>query len=480
MRPNNNILLLQSLSKREKADLELYLQMPAVKVAPYLRALCSALIAASETDLQSNEAVWQAAYKGEKAYKPATYYAYNSALMVFLKQFLVFLHVQNHDLLQERLQLEVLRLRGLHKFIEVQPEADFAQTDFSQTNKAQSVQNHTLSFEIADQIDRYYEVLRTRDRDTKEHISSAAQALDAHYIVNKLRYIVNAHSHTGILATAIKVSANHLVTELLAEHPDFLQKYPLIYAYSTIHTMQTKAVEADGVRTFWLKLKTFEKQVDRADLDNIYSMIINYCLPQRTKNRAGFALLSYHIYAHAYQYNLLADIESNVSVHYKNVIKLGLECAETSAENAELLLFAQQQRKNVAQNTIEYIDALLAFHANKYEDVISFLANTNFEDAKNQLDAYCLRLRAYYHLQHKSFEYCAESFRKILNRNRDINTFLSYKNFLSIAVSLYHYRYKKTQNGRKIMMEKLEQKTNGNDKNILNLLWLRSEISQLQ
>jgi hypothetical protein len=485
VRTTHLYLLLQSLKTTgELADCKAYLQIPSLKVGAYLLSLYDVYADTLDDDLISNEQIWLQAYGEKKPFKNTNFNAYSSQLCAFIKQFMVFSAMQNNNLLQYRYQLEVLRERNLLKLIEIKP------TDYSPILQAQE---YAVLFEIEDQTERYFEVSRKRNTDTEQRIFTAAQSLDEHYILHKLRYACNAMSHNAILRTEIALAATnlvaHLLTELVTAKPDFYKKHPLIFAYHSLYQIQTARHNYAQVMSFWKGFQQQEKGIGASDLDNIYSLLLNYCLQQRAQaehtEQALFDQLTFEVYRYCFEHQCLAQIENNLSAHYKNIIKLRLEFQTNPSDIHAIEAFADANASKVLPEISVYIKALIAFHKTDYADAAAYLNACKFQDDFNNLDAYCLLLRIAYSDYQSNFVLWADNFRKALARYKPIDDYkpineacyTGHKTFLSLMKKLYALRQKNKDGGKMQILEKMcayEAQTK-----IYNKNWLLAQINLL-
>jgi hypothetical protein len=333
---------------------------------------------------------------------------------------------------------------------------------------AARLESEKLAFEYAQ---------KGQNRTDRNNLEELHAALDVYFLSEKLRYICEVLNHQNVLQHTYTMQG---VNEILAwSRTSEYRTAPPIAVYLQVYTLLTEQTEADYNRLKTL-LQQHETQFTAAELKELYSYCINFCIRQVNSGQENY-LLEYLNIMEILLENKAIFLKGELAVpYYKNTIAAGLRIGEYDRMEHFIRTYSQFLPKEQRDNAITYNLAKLYFaKANQenapthYKKVLEFLQEVDYDDVFYALDSRWLLLKTYYALDETTvLEGTMLSFRIYLLRNTTISAYTKqqYLELMALFKKLMALPQKKRANAINLYA-KIEQKNIVADKK-----WLLQQV----
>jgi len=307
--------------------------------------------------------------------------------------------------------------------------------------------------------------------------------LDNYYLSEKLRDACEMTLRRKIFKTEYPVGIlNSLLQEIEVTEEKYAAVPPVIVYFKFYKLLNAK--DSTAYETVLEVLKENEKWFPKAELQNLYNYLQNYCIEKINKGQRPFLKELFKIYQSQLEKELLLVDGFLPEWHYKNIVTTGLRLHE----NDWVLQFIESYKKclkpAVLENAYSYNLAAYFYNTRQLEKVLDLLIKVEYTDIRYNLDAKSLLLRTYYDLKEDEALFSlVDSFRQFLTRNRMISEFQKrgYFNLLKLSKRAYQIKLKLNYSGKPKLKTDLARlkKEMAAAETIFNKGWLESKMEEL-
>jgi hypothetical protein len=313
-----------------------------------------------------------------------------------------------------------------------------------------------------------------RQRTAVSNIEKIISNLDNFYLIEKLKY------YCDILSRKSTVSHNFEV-KLIDQIIDFLskEKEAEIEPAVGIYYKMVLIVKDFSNEKHYFELKDLLKEnaafFSKEEASEMYTFAVNYITRQLNSGNSNYWREYFEIHQQLLKDKIIiVNGELNAGI-FKNIVAAGVRLSEVKWTENFISEYSKYLPENQRENAITFNSAILYFHQEKYNDVISLLQQVEYEDYIYNVSSKQLLLRTYYETKADDpLFFLIDSFRAYLYRNPKISTKMkeTYSNFLTITKKLA-----RTNKRDKKTLESLKQEIN-EKKNLANRSWLKEKVEE--
>lgn len=310
-----------------------------------------------------------------------------------------------------------------------------------------------------------------------DSLQDANQALDTHYLAEKLLMLMGAASRQGITnASPENLPLADVVIRQVEETYD--QQPPLIQACYQAYLAMIQGEEAQVVAYEELRrlLQRDGAGLARELRINLYLSAINVANACYQRGREGYLREMLDLYREMLDQGLL-QTGGLLSVHnYKNIVTLALRLGEYEWTEQ----FIEDNRTDLPERAqvgvYQYNLANLRSHQGRYREALRHLQQVEFLDPFYQIGYKMLQLKIYYECEEiEPLLSLATTFRTFVRRQKQLSQRhkQAYLNFSSFTRALFMVKI-----GRKSTLEALEAEIEGADA-LIEKGWLKAKVKEL-
>jgi hypothetical protein len=361
-----------------------------------------------------------------------------SDLLQRLYDFLAYLQYESDGLLQRRHLIAELLDREIPAHVERNARRYRQLRD---QRPARSYEHYLEEHQFCELLDRYSLTKGRRGYD--ENLQHKSDALDRHYLINKLRMACDMASRNIVVSAAyecrfLEDHLRHCETggQLLRELPP-LRIYYITYRMLTNEAAEPYYRELRGLLEEHLAL------FPSRELNILYRYVLNYCVRQINTGRSHYYREILDVYRLLLDRELIFENGYLTQWSYINIIAAGIRLGEY--DWTEAFIHRYRERLHPAERDNVFIYNLAAFYFEKqdYQRALQQLHDVEFTDTSYHLGAKIIQLKSYYELdEEEAFFSLLEAFKKYVLRNREIADYRKQANnhFLRLAQQLYHLK----------------------------------------
>jgi hypothetical protein len=241
--------------------------------------------------------------------------------------------------------------------------------------------------------------------------------LTCFYLLRSLRLYVYILNTRTIFDVNLNTDAPDRIIFNLAEEE--YKKIPVLDIY---YNLVMLLLERDPERAFDklnALLKENKKSLGRADLQNIYINMENYCQRKIRSGHPQYQKLLFDLYKNELTDVTFLEFGFMPVLFFKGVVTSGLKLKELEWVKKFIDEYQPMLPAAKAHSTVKYCTALYNFYAGNFEKSLESLALVKYEDLYLKLDGKLLQAMLYYELSlFDSLESHLDSFRHFLTNNK--------------------------------------------------------------
>lgn len=270
---------------------------------------------------------------------------------------------------------------------------------------------------------------------TDFNYQEVSNALDVHYIANKLKESCVMLTHQRVYKTEYKIGLLDEVLEFVLEN-DLLDKPAVALYYYSYQSIRNSEVE-----NFW-KLKNellksghlFPKE----EIRNIYLIALNFCIGQMNAGNEPFVREAFELYRSGLEIDLFVFDGYLSRFTYKNVVAIGLTLSEFEWVAEFIEAYKDKLESKYRESNYKYNLARYHYYTNQYEKAQEYLIQVDYDDIFLNLDAKNILIKIYYELdEHTALDSLLESLKVFLRRKKVIGYHKSnYQNIIKYTKKL--------------------------------------------
>ncbi|MEO0474107.1 MAG: hypothetical protein AAF206_31150 [Bacteroidota bacterium] len=306
--------------------------------------------------------------------------------------------------------------------------------------------------------------------------SGVTNRLDAFYLCEKLRYSCAMVNRAMVLSLELDERPIRILEEI---YPQFApEKEPLASAYFQILQL---LMEKDSSPTFtevWEWVKRFESSFMEDDLINMYGFLISYSNYQYRQGKMEYIQHTLDLYKSMLRLGLLFESYMLSSVHYRNMVSLGLMLREFNWTKEFIHTYKDSIDPPFREAAFNHNLARFYFTQKNYRKALAHLRDVELLDSFDKLSNKQLLLKTYYEVSDTDgFFPLVTTFRTYLRRNRSISGAEkeAYTNLLIFTRELFYIKSEK----RPIDLDQLTKKIEA-CKALVDRTWLMEKIKEIR
>lgn len=326
--------------------------------------------------------------------------------------------------------MEILSERGLEKHYRQQDRKLQQLLDGVEAPDASHFRHRQ---EWADTRERHFQ--RQRLRRFNEDLQEAADALDLHYFLEKMKYACAMLDRQAILQGAYNVN---ITQEWLAyiEAQDYFD-LPLLKLYVDIFRALSDEEQEYHFDALLEELDSISKAVPVDRLREIYFMAINYCARKIRQGQERYVEQALQLYTKGIERRILMEQDNLSPWTFTNVVKLALRLrryqwiGQFIAQKGKLLPEAFRE------NALHYNYAELYYYTKSYEQAQEYLMQVAYSDLNYYLGARTMLAKIYYEQdEEEALLSLIAAFTIFLKRNKQVSNAIK-ETFLNFCDLLY-------------------------------------------
>jgi hypothetical protein len=277
-----------------------------------------------------------------------------------------------------------------------------------------------------------------------EAFQQKANHLDAFYLSEKLKDACEMLVRSRLMKVDYSSVLMEAILQVIQKDQNKYFDIPPIHVYYHIYQMIVQE-EVSYYEDAFASVEKHASFFPKAELQNIYNYLQNYCVFQINKGRADFLPASFRLYQIQLEKALLFIDGFLPEWHYKNMVATGLRLQELDwvhqfLEDYRPLLLPEVQENAYAYNLAEYHYATGA-----YKKAMQLLLQVSYTNPRYSMGAKALLLKTYYDLEeHEALVALCKSFSQLLLRDKSTSEFRrqGYKHLFEFTRKASHLRDK--------------------------------------
>lgn len=428
------------------------------------------LIAAQGLDTLSAETAFAQLYPAEP-YDDAQMRTLRKYLLRLLLDFLAQESVEQDHWMKTYQGLRALRSKGTEKIFERQ----LRQADQRLTQVEAHDADHYLRRYWLEELKLEYTAQHS-PRLLAESLQDANQALDTHYLAEKLRLLMGAANRQGGNATPEALPLAEVVLSHVAQH--YHTQPPLIQAcYQAYHAMVAQGQpQTEAYRALRYLLQAAGNRLARDLRINLYFSTINVANALYQRGQESYLRDMLDLYREMLDQGLL-QTGGLLSVHnYKNIVTLALRLGEYAWTEQFIEANRTDLPEQAQAGVYHYNLANLRSHQGRYREALRHLQQVEFIDPFYQIGYKMLQLKIYYECDEiEALLSLATTFRTFVRRQRQLpqRRKQAYLNFTRFTRALFMVKL-----GRQANLAALAEEIEAAEA-LIEKGWLKTKLEEL-
>jgi hypothetical protein len=380
----------------------------------------------------TREVAWKH-LKGRKTYKDLEFRRLTSDLVIKIESFLAFEQYKKNPLNEMNYLMTALNEK---KLTEPFSSASKYSRNLLAIDKMRDADYYFDSFRIETAYSVHLESMNQRS--AEKNLFQAMQALDAFYLINKLRSCAAVLHYKSVTKFDGEFA---LLPELLQhlEQHDYAA-YPAITIYHRIiQTLMEPENENYFLQLGAMLLKNYMRFPHSMARD-MYAFALNYCVRMINRGRTEYLGKALNLYKDMAAAGLLAHEGKLSQFDYKNVVTTALRVKDFAFAEQFIYDYKGSLKAEERDNAFSFNLARLHFYRKDYKQAMRLLQTIEYDDVFYQLDAKTTLLKCYYELgEYSLLMSLKDSFVKLLRRKKTISEQhrVNYSNFIRFTTKLY-------------------------------------------
>ncbi|MCE7921490.1 MAG: hypothetical protein DYG98_00370 [Haliscomenobacteraceae bacterium CHB4] len=414
--------VLQSLGKRERAELTRWVESPFVNRRPEVARLCAHLCQLLDKDAPGEAyrktVLWNyltlpnpQSPINQSSYDDAAMRHTMSFLFRTVKQWLAYREWAQDDTAINLHLVRTLRKKGLTKVFA----KEFKNFGSSKSLIRQSIDFHLVQYQI--QFEHWEAEHRTGRAETRQ-LESASAAFGAFVASSALRHGCAAldQSHDGFFPENLDFLPETLAAVEAGRYGDV----PAVQIY--FHCF--RLMQSDAEMHFQALKNLLALHTDLfppEEIRDVYMVAVNFCIRQLNTGAREYVREAFDLYRSGLQRGIILDNGLLPKATYQNIMLLALALDEWQWARQFLENYRTSLAAGERHNAYHFNLALWHFRRKEYAQAQEILRRVEFRDVHYNLDARRMMVRMYFDTgEVAALESLLHSFRIYLQRHRNI------------------------------------------------------------
>ncbi|MFN0014194.1 MAG: hypothetical protein ACKVU2_06560 [Saprospiraceae bacterium] len=350
-----------------------------------------------------------------------------SDLRELLEDFLVWQYFQSDALRISMALMAQFRERNLPKMFEKQQRQTQKRLDEASIRNAEF---HQKSLEFL------FETAQFKARTTRTSdlpLQDISDALDLHYLAQKLRHACTQLSHQAVYRTQYDLGLLPVLIEQV-EHSGFI-RVPAIALYYFCYRFLTEQYSLSWFQKFRDELFENERLFPATELKSLYLLATNFCIRQLNEGNSPFVAEGWRLYQEGLSRGFLIEHGRMSSFTFNNIVAFGIRLEVFDAVEQFIGQYQGCLEPVQQKSFVDFNLARLEYRRNNLALAMQYLQTADFKDLVNNLIAKTLLLKIYYQLgEFEILDAHLDSFRQFISR-RELSEYhrKNYSNIVAIV-----------------------------------------------
>jgi len=309
----------------------------------------------------------------------------------------------------------------------------------------------------------------------KTNLETISTMLDSFYIGEKLKIYCEVLSRKKLSQHEYDLCLMEEVIQF-AESTEY-KNVPFIAIYFQVYKMYKEPNDLNHYYKFHQFLSESSHLFPRSEEKTFYDFAQNYCVNQINQGNSNFLKELFGVYKNLIDKGFF-DVEGSLeSSMFRNIVVVGLRNGEYVWTENFINKYIENLPVDLRDNIYSFNLSQLYFYQKKYELVIKFLQEVEYNDYGTNIIAKTTLVMTYYEVGDIDPLFSLlESFRVYLNRNKEIPSArkTNYKNLIKFTKKLISLP---PSDSKKLLQLKQEVEST---KNIASRDWLLEKITELE
>lgn len=459
--------IIHSFTPGEKKELQGFLQWRVRPSEIYVTKLLKLLSNQKNAQQESHEKL-HAALFGEKAYDPQHLYTACSDLLVYIKEYLVYLSVKEYSDEKDILYLAELEKRSADHTFDLEKNSILRSL---QKKPLQDSNMHLHLFRIYELSDRQF--MKKQKREYDASLQMKIDNLDVFYFSTKLKEACEVINRHNIIGEKYTLSFIREIVDFIHQHKE-LQKHPSLLIYSTIWNMITSN---DTTHYYTLKkLLSLLHHFTPDESRNIVNYAMNYCIRKINTGHSEFHYEAFELYGFQLESGIIFQNKYLTQWDYKNIITVAIRLKKYDWTENFIHQYKNKIEPEFRENAFNYNQANFYYEKKEYRKAVRILNEVSFTDIYYALNARSLLLKTYLELEdYETLIQLCDAFKIYLVRNKKISSYQKtiHINLVKYVRKLAMYQTTLAQDAQKKkiaadVISRLEQ-----SQDVANINWIK-------
>ena len=320
-------------------------------------------------------------------------------------------------------------------------------------------------------------LLRQKTRKPEASVAEVLRHFDTFYILQKLKlsaallneqYIVQSDYHSSLLDEVVKA----------AQSPEFKENLALQVYYNIFQMLQKEVDEQPFQNLKQLIAEQPIKALPKADLEEIYTYLINYCVFKMKEGQLPYYKELFELYKRFVAQGL-AYVDGYISIaHVKNIVAM----AAKHEDFDWAIQFIEDHKADIEprlrDSVYNYNMGILYFYKKDYNQAITYLREVSGIDVYYFASTKTCLLKIYYEQQEDyAFYNLVDSFKIYIRQNKVLSNSskAQYQNFVKFLAKLFKYRAGDSHQSLEQLDQELKETTA-----IDSMRWLTEKVEMLK
>ncbi len=322
-------------------------------------------------------------------------------------------------------------------------------------------------------------------RKPDDNLQKKSDNLDQFYFAEKLKNACEMINRNRIINAGYKAQFIEPVIEIVNHNEAFFSANPAAAIYKNIYTSLTNPDDPLPFAALKELLAQNALLIDSAEAYNMYSYAQNYCIRKINDGNTDFLKELFTIYQTQIAQQRICSCDTLSEWDFKNIVSVGCRLKEFDYCQNFIESWKDKLKTDVRDNAYQFNLAHLLYEKRELKNALRLLQSVQFTDIFYNLSARSIMMKAAY--EEEDFDlldYCTDSFRAFVLRNKDIATLQkqSHLNFIRFTKTLNKIRIAAVSMNKATYykeLDNLESKVNSS-KDVTNKPWLITMVNQLK
>lgn len=296
---------------------------------------------------------------------------------------------------------------------------NYAQQQLKQAQKTlqqQTQQNAAYYYQYYQLELEQFELNSAHQRPSSTNLQAIINGFSTFFVINLLRYACISLSHQNLYKANYKLPLLEPVLQAVSRG-DY-DEVPAVLLYYHSYYCHAQAEAADSFEALKAQLLAEDAVLDRAEYQEVYRLLINYCIRKQNEGKEKFIQEAFDWYRRGIEQQILLDENGQLSRYtYLNTITLGLKLRQF--DWVEQFILDGAANLDAAYKAVykSYNLGKFYFAIQDYEQAMPLLVQTNTEDLFMNIDIRVMQLKMYYEQESwETLEALLKSFTVFLQR----------------------------------------------------------------